>query len=160
MPLPPPSLKARALRFLAAREHSRLELRRKLARHCDDADEIERVLDELAAQGWLSAERFVESVLNRRAAAQGTARIKQELQRHGVDKELATAALAGLAATESERALGVWRRRFGAAPADAKERAKQIRFLQARGFSAAVIRTLLSTVAEAMDAPEADEPEC
>lgn len=73
------SLKGRALKYLAQREHSRVELARKLAPHADDADDIDTVLDALQAAGWLSEERFVESVLHRKAARLGTARIRQEL---------------------------------------------------------------------------------
>lgn len=71
MPRQPPSLTARALRFLAAREHSRLELERKLARYGDDAVEITRVLDALTARGFISERRVAESVLHQRASRLG-----------------------------------------------------------------------------------------
>lgn len=151
------SLQARALQFLAAREHSRLELARKLARHCDDPAEIESLLDTLSTRGLLSAERFVESVLHRRAARLGAARIKQELNQHGIDKALVSSALASLAGSEVQRAREVWTKRFGVAPAHAAERAKQMRFLQARGFSAQAIRAVLST--RNADADADAEPE-
>ena len=61
------SLKGRALRHLAAREHTRVELERKLASHADSADELARVLDELQAKGFISEQRVVDSVLHRRA---------------------------------------------------------------------------------------------
>lgn len=145
MPRPKPelSLKARALRFLAAREHSRLELARKLSRHSDDADEIERVLDDFAARGWLSAERFAESVAHRRAGRYGSARIRQELQQHGVEREVAAPVLAALQATELQRAAALWRQRFGRPPQDVAERARQQRFLLARGFSGDTVRRVL-----------------
>lgn len=150
MPRPKPelSLKARALRFLAAREHSRLELARKLSRHSDDADEIERVLDDFAARGWLSAERFAESVAHRRASRYGSARIRQELQQHGVEREVAAPVLAALQATELQRATTLWRQRFGRPPQDLAERARQQRFLLARGFSGDTVRRVMRAAAE------------
>ncbi|WP_374595309.1 recombination regulator RecX [Aquabacterium sp.] len=138
------SLKGRALRYLSAREHSRSELARKLARHSDDADEVERVLDELTAKGWLSAERFVESVVHRRAERFGAARIRQELQQHGIDAAESAAALDALRQSEPERARAVWQRRFGSAPTTPADKARQMRFLIGRGFSADVIRLLLN----------------
>lgn len=134
------SLKGRALKHLARREHSRLELARKLAPHADDPGEVEAVLDALQAAGWLSEERFVESVLHRKAARLGAARIRQELQGHGLAPETVAEAVEPLRSTELERARAVWVRRFGGeAPADPTERARQMRFLAARGFSTEVI---------------------
>ena len=135
----PLSLKGRALRFLAAREHSRTELERKLAPHAaDQPGELARVLDLLEAKGLLSQQRFVDSVVHRRAPRHGSARIRQELQAKGVDAEAIATALAGLKRSEAERARLVWQQRFGGAPADAAARAKQMRFLLARGFAADV----------------------
>lgn len=138
------SLKGRALRYLSAREHSRSELARKLARHSEEADEVERVLDELTAKGWLSAERFVESVVHRRAERFGAARIRQELQQHDIDPIESAAALDALRQSEPERAQAVWQRRFGTPPTTPAERAKQMRFLAGRGFSTEVIRRVMS----------------
>jgi regulatory protein len=138
-----PSLKARALRFLAAREHSRVELRRKLAPHAAEPAEIDAVLDELERAGWLSAERYVASVVHRRAARLGTARVKAELQGHGLDPALVADAVRQLRASELERAREVWQRRFGTPPADPAQRAKQMRFLAGRGFAGDVIRRVV-----------------
>ncbi len=74
----------------------------------------------------------------------GTARIRQELQGKGLDPELVDQAVAGLRSTELERARDIWRRKFGAPPADAAERGKQTRFLAARGFGGDVIRRVLA----------------
>lgn len=149
MPAPKLSLKGRALKYLAAREHSRVELLRKLAPHAEEPAEVERVLDELEAKGLLSAERFVESLLHRRAARFGTARLRQELQQHKLPSEAVAQAVEALHGTELERACTVWRRRFGDGPAaDAAERARQMRFLTARGFSAEVIRRVVRGAAD------------
>lgn len=144
MPAPKLSLKGRALKYLAAREHSRAELLRKLAPHAEEPAEVERVLDELEARGLLSAERFVESLLHRRAARFGTARLRQELQQHKLPADAVAQAVEALRGTELERARAVWQRRFGGEPAaDAAERARQMRFLTARGFSSEVIRRVV-----------------
>lgn len=171
-PSRPPSLRARALQALALREHSRSELRNKLCRPRpgatgfgqapdDDRDaandrrqalaaEVETLLDELQAQGLLSDERFVESRVHARASRFGNRRIQQELQRHGVtlDEQTATE----LRLSEEQRARSVWSRRFGAPAADAAERARQMRFLAARGFSPEVIRRVVK-------GHDPDEPE-
>ena len=121
-----PSLKSRALRLLSQREHSRTE-----------------ALDELMAKDFINETRVVQSVVNQRAARMGAARVRQELQHKGIAPEAIAEAVAGLKDTELERARGVWQRRFDALPADAKERARQGRFLLARGFSGAVVARVL-----------------
>ena len=139
----PPSLKGRALRLLAMRDYSRQELERKLGAHSEEPGELKKVLDELAAKGFLDEQRVVDSLLNRRSGRLGAARIRQELQAKGVDAERVAIAVASLDATEFERAREVWRRRFGVLPADAAQRAKQARFLMARGFGAEAVRKVL-----------------
>lgn len=139
-----PSLKGRALRLLSGREHSRLELERKLGSFEEEPGELARVLDELQAKGFISEARVIESVVHRRAAKLGTARIKQELQGKGLDPEAVTQALTGLRATEQARAQEVWRKKFGASPADAQAAAKQMRFLASRGFGGDVIRRVVA----------------
>ncbi|HAJ11726.1 MAG TPA: recombination regulator RecX, partial [Comamonadaceae bacterium] len=134
------SLKGRALKLLAAREHSRAELERKLAPHEETPGELARVLDELQTRGFISEARVVESVLHRRAARLGAARVRQELQAKGISAEAVAQAVQALRVTEVERAREVWRRRFGAPAPDPAGRVKQMRFLAARGFSGEVIR--------------------
>jgi regulatory protein len=145
MPLPPVqlSLKGRALRLLGNREHSRSELERKLAAHETEPGQLQRVLDELQAKGFIDEQRVVDSVLHRRAPRLGAGRIRQELQGKGLPPTLVAEAVSALRATELERAREVWQRRFGTSSADAKERARQARFLAARGFSGEVIRRVL-----------------
>ena len=139
------SLKARALRYLAAREHSRAELERKLAPHAgEDPAELPRVLDELAARGFISEQRVAESVLHRRAGKLGGARVLQELRAKGLDGEVLADAAEQLRATELERARAVWSRKFGMPPRDAAEKARQMRFLAARGFAGDTVRKVLS----------------
>jgi len=143
MAVPQPSLKGRALRCLAAREHSRAELQRKLAPYEEEPGQIERVLDELQAKGFISEARVAASLLHRRAARLGDQRIRQELQSKGLDADTVVQALEQLRGTERARALAVWQRKFGEPAQDAKERARQMRFLLARGFSADVVRRVV-----------------
>lgn len=138
-----PSLKARALRFLAAREHSRLELEQKLARHSDDAQAIAAALDDLTAKGFISEQRVAESLLYQRAPKLGTARLLQELRRKGLSDAVVAAAAEQLRSTELERAQAVWQKKYGQSPADPRERARQMRFMAARGFAADVVRRVV-----------------
>ena len=102
---------------------------------------IDTLLDELAANGHLSEARFVEARVRNRAARLGNQRIRHELAQHGL--ELAPDAQQALKDSEFARARQVWARKFEGAPGDAAARAKQARFLAARGFSHDVIRRLL-----------------
>ena len=141
-------LRARAIRLLARREHSRAELARKLAEH-GTAEEIDDVLQNLAATGLLSDARYAEAYVRGHAARFGAARLRQTLRQKGIAGELIDAQLAGAeAGDELARARGVWARKYGAAPADAREWARQARFLQSRGFSSDVIRKLLKDPTE------------
>jgi len=139
----PLSLKGRALKYLSMREHSRLELARKLSRHAQEGDDVEALLDFLEKNNWLSQERFAESLVNRRAGRFGTSRVLAELQQHGVQGDDLAELKSSLASTEVQRARDVWARKFGAPPQDAAERARQTRFLAQRGFSQSAIRAAL-----------------
>jgi regulatory protein len=141
---PPLSLKGRALRLLSGREHSRLELERKLASREEEPGQLRRVLDELQAKGFIDHQRVADSLVHRRGAKLGAARVRQELQSKGLEAELVAQAVAGLRATELQRARAVWSRKFEAPPADAAERGKQARFLAARGFDGDVIQRVLA----------------
>ena len=107
-----PSLKGRALRLLAAREHSRTELERKLRAFEETPGELVRVLDELQAKGFVDEQRVIESVVHRRAGRLGASRIRHELQAKGLDAQSVQEAVALLQGTELERARAVWRKQF------------------------------------------------
>lgn len=145
MARPVVSLKARALRYLSAREHSRLELRRKLVRHALETDDVEQLLDTLEAAKWLSQERFCDSLINRRAKNFGNSRILAELQSHGVGSDALAEVKAGLVDGEVARACEVWQRKFGTPGADPQARAKQMRFMLQRGFSHRAIRAAMAS---------------
>lgn len=137
------SLRARAIRLLARREHSRHELARKLAAHAQDAAELESVLDALEAQGWLSERRVVEQVVHARRRRFGARRIARELTEKGIGEETVAATLKTLEKEEVESARAVWRRKFSQPPRTAADRARQVRFLQGRGFSFDTIMKVL-----------------
>jgi regulatory protein len=189
LPVPARSLKARAIQLLAQREHSRVELRRKLlaqaladerdargparvfhpgesqpaepdqtdqtdpadqpdqpdeGAHAEAAAKLDRLLDWLEANHYLSNQRFVESRVHARASRFGNLRIRQELAQHEVS--LSVDAAASLKASELARAQAVWQRKFAGRGPDAAapaERAKQARFLAGRGFSGEAIRRVL-----------------
>ena len=175
MPRAPQSLKARALGLIAQREHSPVELRRKLRAQAmrqrraaertplasqaadTDADEaatattgvtvptaqeLDELLDWLVAKDLLNTARFVEARVNLRAQRHGNLRIRHELAQHGVEIDPDKAA--ALERSELARAQSVWSKRFGERAADAAGRAKQMRFLAARGFSADVVRRVVA----------------
>jgi regulatory protein len=135
-----PTLRERALKLLARREHSRKELGRKLSEHTDDPQEVERALDECEARGWLSEKRVVEQLVHNRRSRFGIRRIERDLEAKGISGEAAAAALTQLKEGEVEAARSVWRRKFGGRPPRTPaERARQARFLQGRGFELDVI---------------------
>lgn len=147
----PLSLKARALGYLSRREHSRTELRRKLAPHAESAEEVDALLDWLERENWLSNARFAESVVHRRAGRYGTARLMQELKTHQLGEETLGEVKAQLQATEVDRARALWEKRFGHPPADLAERAKQVRYMTARGFSRSVVSRIIAGADEMLD---------
>lgn len=163
MSRPALTLRSRAIGYLAQREHSRVELRRKLldaaarqqrlraaaeggeppdALGAAAEQEVDALLDWLTGKGLLSAERFVESRIHARAPRYGNLRIRQELAQHGVALE--PDAADALQASELDRARAVWIKRYGGLAPDAAGRARQARFLTARGFSSEVVRRVVA----------------
>jgi len=140
---PPKSLAARAIGYLARREYARAELRDKLLATGATPGEIDPVLDELAAQGYLSDERFAHALVRQKQGAYSKRSLAQTLKAKGVAGEVAAEALAGADADDGATLVALWRRRFGRAPADDRERARQVRFLQSRGFGLSAILRLL-----------------
>jgi regulatory protein len=142
-PRPPKSLQARAVAYLARREYARSELRDKLLATGASSDEVDPVLDTLAAQGYLSDARFAQALVRQKHGAYSQRSIAQTLKARGVAGEVVTEALAGADADDATTLVALWRRRFGRAPADDRERARQVRFLQSRGFGLSAILKLL-----------------
>ena len=137
------SLHGRALAMLARREHTRAEMTRKLSPHCESPEQIEQLLDALAARGWLSEARFAESRANALARKFGSRKIEHDLRSRGVSAEVVEQAVERALTQELENCRAAWQRKFGALPQDAAERGRQMRFLAGRGFSAEAVRQVL-----------------
>ena len=133
------SLRGRALRALSRRELSRAELHSKLLPHVIETDNVVALLDDLERRGWLSDARTLEQTVRIRSARFGTQRIAHELRQKGISDDLISAAIPQMKEGELEAARNVWQRKFASPPQDQKEKAKQVRFLQSRGFSMDVI---------------------
>jgi regulatory protein len=159
-----PSLKARALRLLSMREYSRKGLAAKLEESAarmlkfqtptGDSEvlepviplttQIEAVLDDFEARGWLSDQRFAEALVRRRSERFGTRKIQDELAQAGVDSAKTIDLLRNLKETEYQRAHDLWLRKFGALAIEQKERARQYRFLASKGFSSDVVSKVVA----------------
>ena len=152
---PEVSLRARALQYLARREYSRAELRGKLLPHVQaEADfeqafdssgrvNLDALLDDLISRGWLSDERAASQLVHAKRGRFGTQRIAHELRQRGIAENLIDQALPQLKESELEAAREVWKKKFGTAPQDEKEKAKQVHFLQSRGFALDVVFKVL-----------------
>lgn len=148
---PEVSLRARALQYLARREYSRAELHAKLRPHlAEEADPstLDALLDDFTTRGWLSDARAAVQLVQAKRQRFGTQRIAHELRQKGIGEELIADALPQLKATELDAARAVWQKKFGVLPQDQKEKARQARFLQARGFSLDSIMKLLRSTGE------------
>jgi len=149
---PEPSLRTRALQCLARREYSRAELQRKLQSYIQSEDEpfeqsvpqeLKALLDDLEAHGWLSDERAATQLVHARRGRYGSQRIAHELRQKGIPESLIDEAMPQLQESELEAAHAVWQKKFGVPPQDQKEKARQVRFLQSRGFELEVVFRVL-----------------
>jgi regulatory protein len=142
------SLMARAIGYLSRREHSTAELARKLAPFAQDEQETAAVLEKLAAKGMLSDARYAASVMHRRGAKFGAARVAQELKAQGVEGAALEEAKEQLKDSEFARCKEVWQRKFGEPAASREEAAKQARFLAQRGFAMSVVMKVVKGAQE------------
>ena len=148
---PKPSLRVQALKLLARRELTRAELEARLSGEEVDPDELAAVLDDFSKRGWISETRVVEQVTHHRRSRYGSRRILQELEQKGVSDAAMSEARETLKAGDLDAARAIWRRKFRAPPADANERAWQVRFLQGRGFSLDLCMRVVREAGEAAD---------
>ncbi|MDH4189618.1 MAG: recombination regulator RecX [Betaproteobacteria bacterium] len=139
----PQQLRARALRLLARREHSRMELARKLAPRAESGEALVALLDDLERRKQLSDERFAELRAHVLSRKYGTARIRLDLRAKGIAEQTVERMALASAESDVERARAILARRYAAPAATLEERARRSRFLQGRGFSHAVIGRLL-----------------
>ncbi len=131
------------MRYLARREYSRTELHGKLLPYVQEGEDLNVLLDELVSRGWLSDARATTQLVNAKRSRFGTQRIAHELRQKGIPHDLIAEALPELKESELDTAREVWQRKFGNIAQDAKEKGKQMRFLQSRGFSMDVIIKVL-----------------
>ena len=150
-------MKARALRALVRREHSRAELARKLTPHAASAEALDALLDTLVAKGQLSDARYAEERARVLARKFGARRVRQDLRARGVATDLVEHEAEQAAGGELAHARAIVRRRFPAPAATPKERARRTRFLQGRGFSYDTIRVALGTLDDDADAGDVDD---
>jgi regulatory protein len=146
-----PSPAARGLRLVARRDHTRRELAAKLSPHVEDPAELEALLDDFTARGWLSEARVVEQVLHTKRGRLGSARIRQALLQRGVSEALIAPALQSLKASELQAARAVWARKYRVRASSRPEQARQVRFLQSRGFSLEVALRVVGGRADGED---------
>lgn len=144
----PRELKARALRLLMRRDHGRAELVKKLAQHAESNEAVEQLLDELVRRKLLSEDRMAESRANTLSRKFGVSRIRHDLRAKGIADETIERVAAEAQATEVERAREIWKRKFREPAASRADRAKQMRFLAARGFSHDTIRKVMGSTEE------------
>jgi len=144
---PKASARTIALRLLARRDYSRSELVQRLRARGLPAADIEATLDDFERLGYLSDARYAEAVVSHRAGRFGRRAIARDLNDKGIAKDAASDALAALAGRdELADASALWRQRFGAPPIDARDKARQVRFLLSRGFSASTALRVLRAV--------------
>ncbi|MBD3813158.1 MAG: recombination regulator RecX [Betaproteobacteria bacterium] len=143
----PGNLRERALRLLARREHSRAELALKLGQAGFVQHDIEALLDEFEGKNWQSDQRFAESYVADHRARAGSVKLAYDLRQRGIDDSIIQTVLNKNRDSEMERAREVWRKKYGAPPADAADKARQMRFMQSRGFTLEAIR-------QALDSPD------
>ena len=143
----PVSLKAQAVRLLARREYARDELEQRLIAKGASRDEVAAVLDELSSQGLLSNERFAHALVAQKSGSYSRRSIRGELKRKGVSGDAIENAIGDAPIEDDAAMLALWQRRFGTPPANDREKARQIRFLQSRGFALTAIFKLLRSFA-------------
>lgn len=156
-------LREKGLAYLARREHSYQELKRKLRAYLPQAEEgaevdldahfeaVDALLEDFKKRGWLSEARFTEQLVHARQRKFGSMKIAHELREKGIDEQLVAQAIAGAKENDYANAMTIWRKKYDAAPANREEWAKQARFLQSRGFGFDVIKKVLAASANHID---------
>ena len=145
---------------MARRECSRAELARKLSAYLHKLDKLDKldkvdaesdtetliaaVLDRLVDENLLSDARYAEMLGHSRAGRHGSVRLRQDLRHGGVSESDSETALNEARAGDLAQCHALWLRKFGALPADLKERARQMRFLLSRGFPGSVVSQVLA----------------
>ena len=139
------SLKAQAIRLLARREYARAELESRLVSAGADRAEACSTLDDLGAQGLISDQRFARALVGKKAGSYARRSIAGALKAKGVAPHEIEDALREADLDDDKALAALWQRRFGQLPASDREKARQVRYLQSRGFSLSAIFKLLRT---------------
>ena len=129
--------------YLARRDYSRADLRDKLIAAGASRAEADAVLDEIAGLGYLSDARFANALVRQKTGEMSARAISASLKAKGVPAEVASAAIAENEIDDHDAMVALWLRKFGAPPANEREKARQVRFLQSRGFALSAIFKLL-----------------
>jgi regulatory protein len=132
-----------SLRLLAMRDMSRIEFERKLAAKGFEAQSIAEAISWCIAEGWLNEARFAEVAARRLGHKYGAARIVQSLKQKGLSGSTLDDTMEAVKATEPQRAYAIWQRKFGEVTHNHDARAKQLRYLQSRGFSYAIANQIV-----------------
>ena len=136
-------LLSRALALLSRRDASRAEFIAKLIAAGYEKSEVEGAADWCLSQGFLNETRYVEGAARRLSAKYGVSRVTHTLRSKGVTEEAIAGITSDLKDNELAQARALWLRKFREPPADANAKAKQIRYLQSRGFSFAIIKQVI-----------------
>ena len=142
------ALVSAALRLLSRRDYPRAEFIKKLGKAEFEKSKIEAAADWCHAQGFLNETRFAESTSRRLGAKYGAQRVAHTLRQKGVAEDEVSAAISTLKESEPDRARALWNRKFGRIAASADEKSRQIRYLQSRGFSFAIIKQVIAGTEE------------
>lgn len=149
----------RAVGYLSRREYAPLELKKKLRQVCGPEvpeSEIDLVVKKLIELGYLSEERYARAVVNSRGERYGNTAIALRLSRAGVSREIIGEVLRERdeSGSERDRLRSVWERKFGSAPDNHKEKARQVRFLASRGFPLSMILSVVPPIRHSSDVEE------
>lgn len=140
------SLKAKALYFLSRRDYAYLELFNKLKKYSEDEAEIRRLLTDLASRGWLSEERYIKNYLTSKSSKYGLLKIKHTLNQKTANPKLVKQILGEAEIDEVTIAKELLMKKFPIVTNDQATRAKQIRFLQNKGFSFSIIQKVIKYI--------------
>ena len=138
------ALVSAALKLLSRRDYPRSGFITKLASAEFDKADVEAAADWCQAQGFLNETRFAESTSRRLGTKYGSQRVAHTLRQKGVSEDQVSAAISTLKESESDRATAIWTRKFGRVAESSDEKSKQIRYLQTRGFSFAIIKNVIA----------------
>lgn len=137
-----------ALNLLSRRDMSRAEFSAKLLDAKFTQEEVEIAVAWCIEEGWLNESRYAENATRRLGAKYGNKRVVHSLRQKGLDNDAISQAISTMNESEISRARTLWLRKFGELPANANERARQVRFLQSRGFSFEVIKKIFASGVE------------